>query len=191
MTERAPPSPILKLAVDLGPLVAFFAAYSLAGLMVATGVLMAATVVALALAYVLERCVATMPLVSAGLALGFGALTLALDDEVFIKMKPTAVYLLFAGVLLVGQALGRPLLKPLFEAAFQVDAAGWRSLTLRWGAFFVAMAGLNEFVWRTMATETWVNVKVFGFLPLTFLFAIAQAPLIKRHEVEPKATTPS
>lgn len=191
MTERALPSPILKLAVDLGPLIAFFAAYSAAGLMVATGVLMAATVAALTLAYALERRVATMPLVSAGLALGFGALTLALDDEVFIKMKPTAVYLLFAGVLLVGQALGRPLLKPLFEAAFQVDEAGWRILTLRWGAFFVAMAGLNEFVWRTMATETWVNVKVFGFLPLTFLFAIAQAPLIKRHAVEPKATPSS
>lgn len=191
MTERAPASPVLKLAVDLGPLIAFFAAYSLAGLMVATGVLMAATVAAVALAYALERRVATMPLVSAGLALGFGALTLVLADEVFIKMKPTAVYMLFAGVLLVGQALGRPLLKPLFEAAFQVDEAGWRILTLRWGAFFVAMAGLNEFVWRTMATETWVNVKVFGFLPLTFVFAIAQAPLIKRHEVEPKAPPPS
>lgn len=191
MTERKPPSPALKLAVDMGPLVVFFAAYSLAGLMVATGALMAATIAALALAYALERRVAMMPLVSAGLALGFGALTLALDDEVFIKMKPTAVYLLFAGVLFVGQALGRPLLKPLFEAAFQVDEAGWRILTLRWGAFFVAMAGLNEFVWRTMATETWVNVKVFGFLPLTFIFAIAQAPLMKRHAVEPKAMPPS
>ncbi|MFN0044750.1 MAG: septation protein A [Alphaproteobacteria bacterium] len=190
MNARRPPSPWLKLAIDIGPLAAFFAAYSLAGLMAATAVLMVATLSGLAVAYAIERRIPKMPLIGAALVLGFGALTLALDDETFIKMKPTAVYLLFAAVLLAGQATGRSLLKPLLDAAFHIDDAGWRIMTLRWGVFFLVMAGVNEILWRNFPTEIWVNAKVFGFLPLTFAFAAAQAPLMRRHAL-PEDTKPS
>jgi intracellular septation protein len=185
MSERRL-SPMARMAVDVGPLAAFFAAYAMKGLMAATVVLMAATVAALAVSLIVERRVPLMPLVSAGLVLVFGALTLYLDDETFIKQKPTAVYLLFAAALLLGQAFGQSFLKKVLDTAFHLDARGWHILTLRWGGFFIFMAALNEFVWRGFSTELWVNVKVFGFLPLTLLFALMQAGLIRRHTVPAK-----
>jgi intracellular septation protein len=173
-------SPALKLVIDLGPLVAFFAAYALGGLMTATAVLMVAAVAVLALGYAMERRIARMPLITAVVVLILGGLTLWLNDETFIKRKPTVVYLAFAAVLLVGQMTGRSLLKSLLEMALNLNAEGWRRLTVRWGFFFIAMAVFNEVVWRSFSTDVWVKVKVFGFLGLTFLFGALQIPLIRR-----------
>ena len=176
--------PWLKPIVDYGPLAAFFIAYWLYDLLAATAALMAVTPVVLLLDYVLERRVAIVPLVTAGIVLVFGGLTLWLHDETFIKMKPTIVELVFAAILFGGLLFDRPLLKPLFGAAWQLEERGWRILTRRFALFFIAMAGLNELVWRTQSTDVWVNFKVFGLIALTFLFTMAQLPLIKRYQVQ-------
>ena len=180
MTKQAPRW--LRPLVDYGPLAAFLIAYWRGDLMAATIAIMAATAVVLVISLVVERRVPVMPLVTAVVVGVFGGLTLALQDESFIKMKPTIVQALFAVVLLGGLAFGRPLLKPLMGAAWQMDDQGWRQLTLRFGLFFIAMAVLNEAVWRTQTTDFWVNFKVFGIMGLTLVFAIAQAPLMKRHQ---------
>jgi intracellular septation protein len=111
----------------------------------------------------------------------FGGLTLAFQDETFIKLKPTIIYVLFGALLLGGLALGKSLLELVFDQVFDLDAEGWRKLTLRWGAFFLALAALNEIVWRTQSTDTWVAFKTFGALPLTLVFAGLQYPLLQRH----------
>ena len=180
MTARAVPS-WLKPVTEYGPLVVFFAAYAGTNLLWATAALMAATLVALTLSFAVARRVPLMPLVTAAVVGVFGGLTLWLQDETFIKMKPTVVQGLFAAILLGGLATGRPLLKPLMGAAWPMDDEGWRRLTLRFGLFFAVMAGLNEAVWRTQSTDVWVAFKVFGILGLTFLFAVLQAPLMRRH----------
>ncbi|MFO0995989.1 MAG: septation protein A [Alphaproteobacteria bacterium] len=174
------PSPGLKLLIDLGPLAAFFAAYALGGLMVATAVLMGATIAVLALGYAVERRIARMPLITAVVVLVLGGLTLWLKDETFIKRKPTVVYLAFAAVLLIGQMMGRSPLKSLLQLALELSEDGWRRLTLRWGFFFIAMAAFNEVLWRSVSTDMWVKVKVFGFLGLTLAFGALQIPLIRR-----------
>ncbi len=142
---------------------------------------MAATIIALAVAWVTTRRVAMVPLVSAIFVALFGALTLWLQDEVFIKVKVTLVNVLFGTILLVGLAFGRQFLKLLLGETLKMDDEGWRKLTLRWGVFFFALAGLNEMVWRTVSTDAWVTFKVFGILPLTLLFALSQVPLMQKH----------
>lgn len=184
---QAPPK-WLKPAVDFGPLAAFFLVYWQYGLMAATGALMAATAVVLLVAFLVERRVAVMPLITALIVGIFGGLTLLLADETFIKIKPTIIQALFAVILLGGLAVGRPLLKPLMGTAWQMEDEGWRRLTLRFALFFAAMAGLNEVVWRTQSTDIWVTFKVFGIMGLTLLFAIAQAPLMKRYH-QPEASS--
>jgi intracellular septation protein len=184
--DRAELNPLLKLALDLGPLLLFFIANARGGIFVATGTFMAATLLSLIVTYVLTRRIAVMPLVTAGVVMIFGGLTLWLQDEVFIKLKPTIIYALFAAVLLGGLATGRSLLALVFDSVFHLTEDGWRKLTLRWGVFFIALAILNEIVWRSVSTDTWVAFKTFGFLPLTIVFAIAQAPLISRHAVSEK-----
>ena len=171
----------LRPTVDYGPLVLFFLVYVTRDLMTATAALIAATAVALALSLALERRLPVMPLVTAVLVGIFGGLTLWLQDETFIKMKPTIVQVLFAAALLIGLALGRPFLKTILGGALQLDDRGWRVLSLRWAGFFLAMAALNEVVWRTQSTDFWVSFKVFGILILTVVFALAQTPLIMRH----------
>jgi intracellular septation protein len=131
--------------------------------------------------WLLVRRVPVMPLVSAALVLVFGSLTLALHDDVFIKLKPTVVNLFFAAALLAGLAMGRNLLDLVFDGMFRLTPEGWRVLTLRWAGFFVALALLNEILWRNTSTDTWVAFKVWGVMPLTVLFALAQAPLLTRH----------
>ncbi|MGH6954688.1 MAG: septation protein A [Alphaproteobacteria bacterium] len=180
-------NPFVRLFVDVGPLAAFFVAYARAGIMTATAAFMVATVIALAIGYLLERRVARMPLVSGVVVMLFGGLTLVLEDETFIKLKPTIVYLVFAGTLAGGLAAGRYLLRSLLEVAFRLNDEGWRRLSVRWAFFFLAMAALNEAVWRTLSTDAWVTLKVFGFLPLTLLFAAAQIPLIRRTMVREPA----
>ncbi len=179
---RAEP-PWLRPATDYGPIAVFFVAYVLADLLWATGALMAATAAALGVSLAVARRVPLMPLITAGVVAVFGGLTLALQDETFIKMKPTIVQVLFAAILLGGLAFGRPLLKPLMGAAWAMDDRGWHKLTLRFALFFLAMAALNEAVWRTQSTDVWVSFKVFGILGLTLVFALAQTPLMRRHHL--------
>ena len=194
MTESTAPAPrkalnpILKLLLELGPLALFFAAYSRFNIYVATGVLMASVVVTLAVSYAMLRRIPVMPLVTAVIVLIFGSLTIVFHDETLIKIKPTALYLLFAAALFAGLALKKPILKILFDGALHVTEEGWRLLTWRWAFFFVSLAALNEIVWRTQTTDLWVKFKTFGFMPLTILFALAQAPLIMKHESKAEAT---
>lgn len=178
-------SPIIKLLIDLGPLLAFFIAYGRAGIYWATGVLMLATIAALAASWRLLGRITAVPLVTAILVVVFGGLTFYLDDPSFIKLKPTIINLLFAGLLLAGLATGRPLLKLLLGDALRLTEEGWRRLSVRWAFFFFALAVLNEIVWRNFTESTWVNFKVFGIVPLTILFAMAQIGLIKRYEAKP------
>ena len=175
--------PALKLAIDLGPLLVFFAAFMRGGIMTATAAFMVATLVALGVCYALVRRLPVVPVVTGVVVLIFGGLTLAFADEHFIKIKPTVVNGLLAATLFGGLLVKRPLLKPLLEAAIHLDERGWRVLTLRWAAFFAILAVLNEIVWRGFSTDTWVSFKVFGLLPLTLLFSLAQVPLIRRHAV--------
>lgn len=171
----------VRPVVDYGPLVAFVVAYWRFDLFVATGALMAATAVALVLSLVVARRVPVMPLVTAAVVGVFGGLTLWLNDETFIKMKPTIIQAVFAVLLLGGLVFGRSLLKPLLGASWPMDESGWRRLTFRFGLFFAAMAVLNEIVWRTQSTDVWVAFKVFGIMALTFVFMLTQLPLMQRH----------
>jgi intracellular septation protein len=205
-TQKKPQlSPGLKLVLDLGPLLLFFFANSRpaffapllaqflpvklvtgehAGIFVATAVFIPAILAALAISYALTRHVAVMPVVTAVIVVVFGGLTLALQNETFIKLKPTLVYLLFAATLLGGLAFKKPLLGMVFDSVFNLTDEGWRKLTLRWGVFFLVLAVLNEIVWRNFSTDAWVNFKVFGFLPLTMIFAAAQFPLLQKYAVQ-------
>jgi intracellular septation protein len=170
-----------KLVIELGPLLVFFAGNAVAGIYAGTAAFMVATLISLAAARIRHQKIPVMLLVSGAIVLVFGGLTLFLHDETFIKLKPTIVYAMFAVLLTAGLMLKKPLLELLFGSAFTLTEEGWRKLTWRWIAFFVAMAIVNELVWRNVSTDTWVSFKVFGFLPLTFLFALAQVPLIQRH----------
>ena len=142
---------------------------------------MATTVVGLALSLAIARRVPVMPLVTAVVVGIFGGLTLWLQDETLIKMKPTIVEALFALVLLGGLAVGRPLLKPLMGSAWPMDDVGWRRLTFRFALFFAAVAVLNEIVWRTQSEDVWTSFKAFGILPITLAFMYLQGRLVKRY----------
>ena len=144
---------------------------------------MVAIVLALAVAYALTRHLPIMPMVTAVVVLVFGSLTLVLHDELFIKVKPTIIYVLFGGVLLGGLAFGKSLLGVVFDSVFHLTEEGWRKLTWRWALFFLALAVLNEIVWRTQTTDIWVSFKVFGVVPLTFVFAALQYPLLTKYAV--------
>jgi intracellular septation protein len=203
MTEPKPQiNPMLKLALDIGPLLLFFFANSRpalfapllapflpaaeltgerAGIFVATGVFMVAVLAALVVSYVLTRHLPIMPIVTAIVVVVFGTLTLVLQNDMFIKLKPTIIYVLFGAALLIGLAFGKSLLGLVFDSVFRLTDEGWRKLTLRWALFFLALAVLNEFVWRTMSTDTWVTFKVFGVVPITFVFAALQYPLLQKY----------
>jgi intracellular septation protein len=188
---EAPPrkklKPALKFALEMGPLILFFAVYSKFGIFAGTGTLMVATTVALAVTYVMTKHLPIMPVVTAVMVLVFGGLTLLLHDATFVKMKATIVYLLFAAALLGGLMFGKALLSFAFDSVVQLSEEGWRKLTVRWGLFFLAMAAVNEFVWRTQSEDFWVKFKVFGFVPLTVVFALSQTPLMMRHELKGEA----
>ena len=171
----------LKLALDFAPLLAFFVTYKLYGVYWATGIIIVLSVISLAVGFAITRKVAKFPLFSTILIAVMGGLTLYLHDDTFVKMKPTAVNLLFASILGVGLFTGRLFLKDLLGSALDMPEAAWKNLTVRWALFFVALAVANEFVWRTMAEATWVNFKVFGLMGLTLVFALANAPYMARH----------
>lgn len=184
-------NPRLNAAIEYGPLAVFLATYLIGGrylddtgaILLATGAIMAATVLALSVAWIVQRRVPRVPLISGVLLMVFGGLTLWAQNPVFIKMKPTMVYLLFSALLLGGLAAGRPLLKPLLQNAWQLDEAGWKKLTARFGLFFLVLAGLNELVWRTQSTDFWVTYKIFGTMGLILVFTMAQVGLIQRHQI--------
>jgi intracellular septation protein A len=198
-TEEEKHHPLLKLALELGPLLIFFFG-NLRGewlaktfpvlaavggpLFIATALFMAATVASLIVSKIVFRHLPVMPFVSGIVVLVFGSLSIWLQDETFIKMKPTIVNTLFGAVLIGGLFFGKSLLGYVFNAAFQLDDIGWRKLTLRWGVFFLFLAVLNEVVWRNFSDEAWVNFKVWGTMPITILFTLAQMPLIMRHTLE-------
>ena len=192
-------NPLLKFALELGPLMVFFftntrgewligkfpALGEMGGpIFVATGLFMVATAIALAVSWLLTRTLPILPLVSGVVVLIFGALTLYLQDDIFIKMKPTIVNTLFGGVLLGGLWFGKSLLGYVFDSAFRLDAEGWRKLTFRWGLFFLFLALANEIVWRSFPTDTWVAFKVWGIMPITLIFTFSQMPLIMRHSLD-------
>lgn len=179
----------VKPLVDYGPLAVFFVVYLREGLITATAALIVATAAALVLALIVARRLPWLPLITAAVVGVFGGLTVWLEDETFIKLKPTIVQVIFALLLLGGLAVRRPLLKPLMGAAWRMDERGWHRLSMRFGLFFAAMALLNELVWRTQSTETWVYFKIFGILGLTFVFALAQMPLMLRHKLEDEPDT--
>jgi len=175
-----------KLVLDLGPLLIFFAAFKWGGFFIATGAFMAAITVALAIGYAIERKISPMPLFTAVLVMIFGGLTLYLQSEIFLKVKVTILYGFFGLILLGGLATGRLFIKYVFAEAFELDDAGWKKLTLRWGIFFLALAALNEVIWRQTSTDFWVEFKVWGILPLILIFAVAQTPLLLKHGTEDK-----
>jgi intracellular septation protein len=179
-------NPWLKLALELGPLLLFFVANAKYGIFAATGVLMAGVVLTLVVSWAITRHLPAMPVVTAALVLVFGSLTYFLHDETFIKLKVTILYTLFGAGLIGALYFGKLLLPIVFDMAIHIDDAGWRKLTIRWGLFFFALAGLNEVLRRVLTTDDWVNFKVFGILPLTVVFALTQAPLIMRHEIRPE-----
>jgi intracellular septation protein len=192
--------PMLKLTLELGPLLIFFfanlrgawlverfpALSQLGGpLFVATALFMAATVISLIVSKIMLGHLPIMPFVSGIVVVIFGSLSIYLQNETFIKMKPTIVNALFGVALLGGLAFGKSLLGYVFNAAFQLDAEGWRKLTIRWGIFFLFLAVLNEVVWRNFSDDFWVAFKVWGTMPITIIFTMAQMPLIMKHTVTP------
>ncbi|MBS0234362.1 MAG: septation protein A [Proteobacteria bacterium] len=182
---------IIKLFVELGPLLVFFITNSHYGIFAGTGAFMAATVVSLAASHALLGRIATMPLVTGVFVLVFGGLTLYLQDDHFIKMKPTIVNGLFAAILFGGLMFDRLFLKTVFGDVMRLTEEGWRVLTIRWAVFFVLLAVLNEIVWRVFSTDTWVAFKVFGIMPLTFLFALAQIGVLKKYEAAESGSAPT
>ncbi len=199
---KPPENALLKLALEMGPLLVFFLANNKpdlfrpllrpllpatlidgaqGGIFVATAVFMVAMLVSLVLTRALLGKLPIMPLVSGVVVLVFGGLTLWLQDDLFIKMKPTIVNTLFGIVLLGGLAFGKPLLPYVLDSVFRLTDEGWRQLTLRWGLFFFVLAAINEIVWRMFSTDFWVAFKVWGTMPLTMIFAMAQIGILQRH----------
>jgi intracellular septation protein len=186
MSEKPQINPLLKLALDIGPLLLFVAVLTRFDIYAATATFMVAIVIALLASYVMTRRWPIMPVVTAVIVLIFGGLTLFLHDDTFIKVKPTIIYALFGSVLLGGILFDRPLLAAVLDSSFHLTEEGWRKLTLRWAAFFFAMAVLNEIVWRTQSTQFWGNFKLATTI-ITFVFAALQYPLLVKHSAEPAA----
>lgn len=174
---------LLKFVLEMGPLLVFFIVNNRAGIFIGTGAFMAATVIALGASYVLMRTIPVMPMVTAGFVLVFGGLTIWLADDLFIKLKPTIINLLFAAILLFGVLSGRLFIKLVLEGAFNLTERGWRIITWAWIGFFIFLAAINEIVWRSFSTDFWISFKVFGVMPLTIAFSFAMIPIILKHQI--------
>lgn len=199
--EREPINQYVKLALEMGPLLVFFLANTygeeiavawpvlqqLGGkIFVGTAFFMVAMAISLSLTWYLERRLAIMPMVTAVFVFVFGALTLYLQDETFIKIKPTLVNILFGSALLVSLfAFKYPLMKLLFDGPFRLDETGWSKLTFRWACFFFFLALVNEIVWRNFSNDFWVNFKVWAVMPMTIVFMMFQYPVLMKHSLEP------
>ena len=175
---------ILKLIIDIGPLAIFFVFYTKSNLQSAILPFMIATIIAILISYIVDKKLPIMPTVGAAIILLFGGLTIYFDNEVFFKMKPTIINIIFGLVLYVGEVINKPLLKYLLGSSIKLKDQGWSVLTKRWIGFFIALAILNELIWRTQSTDIWVNFKVFGILPITFVFTMLQFPIIKKYQIE-------
>lgn len=188
-TARPGPKPLEKMALDFAPLVLFFGVLTWKNnIFLATAVFMAAIVAVVGYTLTRHRRISPMLAVTAAIVLVLGGLTLYLHDKTFIKIKPTIVYSIFAIILGAGLATGRNFIKLLLEQSFHLPDAQWRILTIRWIGFFIFMAILNEIVWRNFSDETWAAFKLFGAIPLTFLYALAQTPFIFKHQIEDEKT---
>ncbi len=178
---------LLKLALELGPLVIFFVVNARTDIFVATAWFMGAMVISLSLSWLLLKRIAVMPLVTGVVVLVFGGLTLYLQDDTFIKMKPTIVNVMFGTVLLGGLVFGHSLLRHVFGEVYKLQEKGWSVLTLRWGVFFFVLALLNEVVWRNFSTDFWVSFKVWGIMPLTIVFSLLQMKLLSQYAPQEEA----
>ncbi|MDC1096687.1 septation protein A [Pelagibacteraceae bacterium] len=176
---------LLKFITDFGPLLIFFVVYSKSGknLSVAIPPLIIATLVSISLVYFIEKKIPYLPLIGGIIISFFGGLTLYFNNPVFLYIKPTIVNLIFAITLLIGNFYKKNFLKVFFKSAFQLNELGWTKLSNRWAYFFIFLAILNELVWRTQSEAMWVNFKVWGILPLTFIFTALQLPLITKHKI--------
>jgi intracellular septation protein len=187
----------MKALLEFGPLLLFFIANKYftteesSGIVTATGIFMAALVITLPISWKMERKLPVMPLITAAFVLLFGGLTLYFDNEVFIQLKPTAVGIFFSVVLLVGLARGKLLLKSLLGASMKLEDEGWRILTKRWACYFVVLALINEYVRHNFTVDQWVTFKVWGILPLTFVFAMTQMGVMQRFESAEEEERPS
>jgi intracellular septation protein len=187
-------NPLLKLVLEFGPLAIFFFANSYGDrlfgvasdrrIFIATGIFIAASLISLGLSKIFLNHLPRMAIINAVVVTVFGGLTLALQDELFIKLKPTIVNSLFGCILLGGLAMGRPLLPYVLDSVLKLTKEGWTKLTFRWGLFFFVLAAVNEIVWRNFSTDFWVGFKVWGIMPLTIAFALSQTPLILKHELK-------
>ena len=175
---------VSKILIDIGPLAIFFIFYTRGNLQSAILPFMIATIIAVLSSYIIEKKIPIMPTVGAGIILVFGGLTIYFDNEIFFKMKPTIINIMFACILYGGEFFKKPLLKLLLGGTLKLQSKGWSILTKRWVGFFLALAILNEIIWRTQSTDLWVNFKVFGILPITFIFTMTQFSLIKKYQIE-------
>ena len=182
MSARRTPSSAVKTALDFAPLLVFFVANRVADIYVATAAVMATTLVAMAISHFVFGRIAPMLWLVGAMVFVFGTATLLFHDAEFIKIKLTVIYALLAGILLFGVATGRPLLRMVLGETFpRLAPSGWAKLTRNWIVFFIALAALNEVLRRTLSTTDWVSFKVFGVTGLTFIFALAQTPILLRH----------
>ncbi len=183
-TAKPEPGPLLRLALDLGPLPVYFAAYSLSGknIFVATGIFMAATAVAMIVSLVRLGRISPMQIFSAVMVLILGGLTLWFHQDWFIKVKPTIYYLMVSAILWFGLWTGRPTLKLALGSAYPgLTTRGWMLLSRNWALFFIAMAVANELVWRNSSTSFWLGYKLWGAMPATMAFALANMPMLMKH----------
>ena len=176
----------LKFITDFGPLLIFFTVYYKSGndLRIAIPPLIVATLISVILIYFIEKKIPYVPLIGGIIISLFGGLTLYFNNPIFLYLKPTIINLIFAAALLVGKIfMKKNFLKTFFKSAFQLNELGWDKLNFRWAMFFIFLAFLNEIVWRTQSESMWVNFKVWGILPLTFIFTALQLPLINKHKI--------
>ena len=176
----------LKFITDFGPLLIFFTIYYKSGnnLNVAIPPLIIATTIAVVIVYFVEKKIPYVPLIGGIIISLFGGLTLYFDNPIFLYVKPTIVNIIFAGILIISKIFfDKNFLKFFLQTAFQLSEIGWNKLNLRWAYFFIFLAILNELVWRTQPETTWVNFKVWGMLPITFIFTALQLPLINRYKI--------
>lgn len=178
---------LLKFITEFLPLILFFISYKLYGILPATAVIVVVTLITTLIAYVAEKRIPYIPLISALILAIFGGLTLLSGDSTFIKMKPTIINIIFATVLLGGAVCKKGLLRYLFENALPLKEEAWVPFSVRWALFFIILAILNELVWRHFTEDTWVTFKVFGILPLTMLFGALQIPFIIKHRLKEEA----